>query len=223
MCNLKLLSFAFILIISINPKALANASVSCPTDPTMAAVSGWVGTPKPGEFIKSYVGNTAGTKTLICRYVANQQGFSIKRAPPKETPVCHPVDAGFSCKSKYYTSYVIKRGVLTIARSLQSDLDAAATGKVGENDLWFDFITPNLSYLRPVNGATFGIYEGDKTINKNECARTKLSSERIAVSTLQSGVVLCVKSGTGRISTLQLDEASASPAGALALSYVTWK
>ena len=118
---------------------------------------------------------------------------------------------------------------MTIDPSAQSDLDLVALERAldkesgGKSDLWFDFITPSMSTLRPVNGAVMGVYEGDKTINKNECARTKLSTQPISMETLKSGVNLCLKSSAGRYSTLQIDEVPASQVNALALAFITWR
>lgn len=207
--------------VSVTPSG-ADVAIDCPAvgdrvDPV------WTEAPTKGRYVKSYVARNRSLKVLVCRYVHDQQGYAVMRPAPRDNRNCHPTESGFLCRPKFLSSKVLTRGAVALNQSHQVDLLQGEIGPSPENDLWFDFVLHTRSFLRPVNGARMGVYEGTRYVSKNECARTTLTTEPIPTEALRNGAELCLRLGDDRYATVKVDQTKGFDPGTLHLAYIVWQ
>lgn len=114
------------------------------------------------------------------------------------------------------------QGRLTIKQTFTADLDEGKVGDGGAADIWFEADTATRRFVTPRNNAKIAKV-GTRSVGRDGCAKAKLGSTRISVSTLPAGTYLCVLTNQGRYSELKvLSNVGPSP-GTLRVSYITWE
>jgi subtilisin family serine protease len=89
-------------------------------------------------------------------------------------------------------------------------------------DLWFQAETATALYLVPRNGASMWVSSGIARGYAGCSAGTAYSTQRVALSNVPIGSVVCIRTNEGRLSQFRLDRISTNSPRTLGISYVTW-
>jgi subtilisin family serine protease len=89
-------------------------------------------------------------------------------------------------------------------------------------DLWFQAESNTALYLVPRNGASMWVANGITRGYAGCSAGAAYSTNRVALSSVPVGSLVCIRTSEGRLSQIRLDRISTNSPRTLGISYVTW-
>jgi hypothetical protein len=113
------------------------------------------------------------------------------------------------------------QGHLDIPQTWTADLDSGVVGSNGQEDIWFEAVTATERYLAPRNGASIS-FMGTTQPGLSGCKSAPLSTNRININSLSTGVYVCVLTNSNRYSELRVTAPVGPSPGTLSLDYTTW-